>query len=795
MDLGLARPVESGRNAPLRSGADDITASASVPPVGGSGESPNRALAKVTRLGAIAGTPAYMAPEQYLRGDADAKSDQYSFCVTLFESLFGLRPYDGASLHELAQKIVEGRMHAVPRETAVPRWLQDIVMRGLRVDPEQRFAAMTDLVAELTRVRRRTGRRVGVLAGGLAAAVIGWNVWADAREDPCRAAGEPMTDVWNEARRAQIEAAFAATGAGWADDTAARAFAKIDEYASAWTAMRLESCRAAVGRDAALAQDRALRDACLDERLGELGAWLDVLAAADRKLIERAVGATSALSAIGQCADRAYLTARQRPWRDREVGDQVAELRTRLPVIKALERAGRYEEGTTLAREVVAEAEAMGERPLMAEAEYRLGEVQQGAGKYAEAEATLTAAFADARWSRHELIAIDAASLLAYVVGVSAGRHDDALLWARIAEAELGPTGQDTEAHASLLNNLGNIHAGKADYPVARDHLERAIAIATALHGPDHLLVAKYRGNLVPVLTQLGGSEDAITMGTEVLRIYREQLGPDHPYVGIAHNNLCSSVFASGDADTAVDCFAEVLGEHERALGKEHPQVALTLNNLGAMLHVQGRDEEAYGYLVRARKGFDVALPADHPHVAGLEVNLGACALALGRHDEAVEHLQRALDVRTKTLAPGHRDVLEARAELADALAASGRHADALAELEQAIAAAQDVSDRDEGFVARIRARRGLVWASMGKPSIAARELTQALAALGEAGGEGDVVGRSHLALARLHWEGGRKRDARTSAALAIDAFRRLGGRGRAGLAEAEQWLAAHDSE
>jgi hypothetical protein len=83
----------------------------------------------------------------------------------------------------------------------------------------------------------------------------------------------------------------------------------------------------------------------------------------------------------------------------------------------------------------------------------------------------------------------------------------------------------------------------------------------------------------------------------------------------------------------------------------------------------------------------------------------------------------------------------------------------------------------------------------MGKPSIAARELTHALVALTNAGGESDVVGRSHLALARLHWDGGRNRDARASAALAIDAFRELGGRGRAGVAEAEKWLREHDSE
>jgi tetratricopeptide (TPR) repeat protein len=509
------------------------------------------------------------------------------------------------------------------------------------------------------------------------------------------------------------------------------------------------------------------------------------------------VSATSGLSPIGQCADRAYLAARQRPWSDREIGEQVADLRAEISRVRALERAGRYEEGIPLARQIVATADTMGERPLMAEAEHRLGELQNGAGKYKEAEATLVAAFTDARWSRHELVAVDAASLLAYVVGVNQGRHDDALFWARVAEAELGPTGQQTEAHASLLNNIGNIHAGKADYAVAREYLDRAIAIVSALHGPDHLLGAKYRGNLVPVLTQLGRADEAIAMGTEVLRIYREQLGPDHPYVGVAHNNLCSSIFSTGDVDAAVDCFLAALGEHERALGSDHPQVALTLNNLGAMLHVQGRHEEAYGYLVRARDVFAVAYPKDHPHVGGVELNLGKCASALGRNEEAVEHVRRALEVREKTLGAMHDDVLEARAELADALLASGRSDDALGEIEAALSVAQPVHGDDAPFVARLRARRGLVWAASGRSAIAARELEAALSTIGGETGssEPDLVGRSRLALAELQWNDGAHARARESARAALDAFREAGGLGRRGAAQAEEWLSTHESE
>jgi eukaryotic-like serine/threonine-protein kinase len=55
----------------------------------------------ITRTGAVVGTPAYMAPEQIRGRTVDARTDQFSFCVTLYEALFGERPFSGATVDEL----------------------------------------------------------------------------------------------------------------------------------------------------------------------------------------------------------------------------------------------------------------------------------------------------------------------------------------------------------------------------------------------------------------------------------------------------------------------------------------------------------------------------------------------------------------------------------------------------------------------------------------------------------------------------------------------------------------------
>ncbi len=130
----------------------------------------------VTQTGAVLGTPAYMPLEQFHGRPADARSDQFSFCVALYEALYRERPFDGRTVAALEASVEAGRVRPAPKTTAVPVKLWQVLERGLATKPQDRWPSMEALLAELQRfVIPRTTRwwavsmavvGLGLLAGG-----------------------------------------------------------------------------------------------------------------------------------------------------------------------------------------------------------------------------------------------------------------------------------------------------------------------------------------------------------------------------------------------------------------------------------------------------------------------------------------------------------------------------------------------------------------------------------------------------------------------------------------------------
>ncbi len=139
LDFGLVRGAEGGSDeGPSR-----------VPPRSAGAEPLDEAL---TRTGAMVGTVAYMPLEQLEGRPVDARGDQFSFCVSLYEALYGERPFGGDSSSELATALENGEVRRAPAGTRVPGKLRSVLLRGLSADPGARWPSMTALLTELRHV-------------------------------------------------------------------------------------------------------------------------------------------------------------------------------------------------------------------------------------------------------------------------------------------------------------------------------------------------------------------------------------------------------------------------------------------------------------------------------------------------------------------------------------------------------------------------------------------------------------------------------------------------------------------
>ena len=213
MDFGLALLAQGEREPPAHAASPEEAAKAAD------------ALPTVTRAGMILGTPAYMAPEQFTGKPADARSDQFSFCVALYEALHGERPFQGEGVLSLSFSVTEGELRTPPKSGNIPAWVRRPILRGLRPDPRDRHPSMDALIAAIDRdpaSRRR--RRLGVAAATsivLASLFIAWQSTARRR---AAIEGE-VAEHMRESARATTDAR---DKAGQARAFRANAFAAFD---------------------------------------------------------------------------------------------------------------------------------------------------------------------------------------------------------------------------------------------------------------------------------------------------------------------------------------------------------------------------------------------------------------------------------------------------------------------------------------------------------------------------------------------------------------------------------------
>ncbi len=791
--------------------------------------------------GAVVGTPAYMALEQF-EGRADALSDQFAFCVALYEGLYGRRPFTNESVARLLYALASETLQPTPKDTKVPTWLHDVVVRGLAAEPRQRWPSMDALLHALSddpRLRRRRlGSRV-LLVGLVVGATLSMVVAANSRARTCEGFESRLAGVWDAEQRQRVNAAFEATGLNYATDSRRRVEQRLDDYAEQWLAGRREACEATQqGEQSGELLDLRMR--CFDERLEHMAATVELLANADADVVRRGVEAVASLPDLSRCTDIEALQATEPRPEEPELAARVDVLDEQLIAAEALERAGKYDRGHELATRVVVEAEALGYEPLQVRAWLTQASLAQLRGDHAGAEASWKRAYATALGLKMLVEAEEAARRLTHLVGhalaqpelgrawlehatplaravgsreakvgqlvllssieVREGNYEDARMHLQralaIDEAALAPNHPDL---ARTLTELGAVYYQEGDYEEARESYERALAIREQAFGPEHPLVASTLGNLGKVAEARAKYDEARAHDERALASLEHAFGPNHAEVGATLQSLGRVATAEGKHEQARQYHERALASLEHALGPEHPDLATTLNSLGILADMQGDYEQAGAYFERSLAISERALGPDHPRLASSLNNLGLVARALGDYVTATAYFERALTLREQAHGRDHPGLAYSLGNLGGVAQALGDHAAARAYYERALAIDEQALGPDHPDLAYSLLGLGEAYLGLAETQEAIPWFERALVLRTRAPGSAVDLAQTRFMLARALWDApsraGRDRARAVALAeLAAAALARAGETSSKDVDVIRDWLAAHEN-
>ncbi len=530
-------------------------------------DAPTRALA-TTRTGAIAGTPAYMAPELFAGAAADEATDVWSFCVTAFEALAGRRPWQARDLAELRQQIARP---VTWRDGEVPPRIREAVLRGLEPERARRWPAMAPLLAAL-RPRRARSRALPLAVIAAIATVGTAGVAAIGQQPPCTAGAATIATMWDPTRQAAVRTAFEAAGAD------AGAFVTVDEALSswrgAWAQAHDQACEATRVRGI---QSEAVLDArgrCLERARGGAEAFVRLLEAADAHVVQRAAAIASQLPRLEPCSDLdALARAAPEPVLDDETLAHRRALETR--AFDASARVGADLPAADEFAQVVREAEDAGYLDLAARFAVPAA--------YCQPTLARTRDLLE-RAAGHALAVGDDETLLrawTHVVDIEGRqrRLDVAELAAAQALAASSRLGRPDQLTGVLEHKrcIGYEYAGRLDE--ALEHCGRAVELLSRVTWSS-LELADAQQGVGLVAYERGEPERALAAVDAALELYREHVPEDHSLVLNARSNRAEVLLLLGRTDEALT--------ELRELSNRWPESANTRDGIATALRLQG---------------------------------------------------------------------------------------------------------------------------------------------------------------------------------------------------------------